>query len=72
MVAVKEEISSFARMVDKLRLMNDAELKLAYNKLFEDEIAAKWKVLMEEMNFTDVSDEMITTAFFNQRYPSIT
>ena len=71
MVAVQEEISTFAKMVDKLRLMNDAELKLAYNMLFEDEIANKWKALIEEMNFGDVSDEKITTAFFNQRYPSI-
>ena len=70
MTATQEEVSTFARMVDKLRLLNEAELKLAYIRLFEEEITAKWKVLIEEMNFGDVTDEQIATAFHNQRYLS--
>ncbi len=70
MTATQEEVSTFARMVDKLRKMDEAELKLAYIKLFEDEISEKWKKLVDEINFGNVADEEITNAFTEQRYSS--
>jgi hypothetical protein len=70
MTTTQEPVSTFALMVDKLRMMDEAELKLAYIKLFKNELAAEWKELIDEMNFGDSTDEDINKTFYSQRYPS--
>jgi hypothetical protein len=70
MVAVQEEISTFARMVDKLRLMNDAELKLAYIRLFKDDLAKQWEEITSKATFSEASDSDIVAAIQEGRYPN--
>ncbi len=70
MIAVQEEVSTFARLVDKLRLMDEAELKLAYIRLFKNEIEADWKNLIEEMNFGNTTDDEIIEAFQRELHPA--
>jgi hypothetical protein len=69
MTAVQEEVSTFARMVDKLRLMNEAELKLAYIRLFKEDLAKQWETITSEATFGDSTDEDIVTAIQEARYP---
>lgn len=70
MTAVQEEVSTFARLVDKLRLMDEGELKLAYIRLFKNEIEADWKNLIEEMNFGNTTDDEIIEAFQRKLHPA--
>lgn len=70
MPEIREDVSTFARMVDKLRLMNEAELKLAYIRLFKNEIETDWKVLCEQMNFGDATDEEIIAAMQRKLHPT--
>jgi hypothetical protein len=62
-----EKISTFALMVDKLRQLNEAELKLAYIKLFKEEIKKDWKELVDEMELTSATEEEISDAFYKMR-----
>jgi hypothetical protein len=65
-----EKVSTFALIVDKLRKLDEAELKLAYIRLFKEDILTEWKALTENMDLMEVSEDEITEAFFKQRYPS--
>ncbi len=69
MTAVQEEVSTFARMVDKLRLMNEAELKLAYIRLFKDDLAKQWEAIASKATFGDTTDEEIVATIQERRYP---
>ena len=62
-----EKISTFALMVDKLRQLNEAELKLAYIQLFKEEIKKDWKELVDEMELTTATEEEISDAFYKMR-----
>ncbi len=68
MTTTQEPVSTFALMVDKLRLMNEAELKLAYINLFENDLTQKWENLIEELDFKNISDDDIEKAINQQRY----
>lgn len=72
MIIQDKEVSTFALMVDKLRKMDEAELKLAYIRLFKEDILEQWKVLTEEMKLMEVPEDEITEAFLKQRYPANT
>jgi hypothetical protein len=67
MTITKESVSTFALMVDKLRLLSEAELKLAYISLFENDLTAKWKNLIEEMDLQNISDDEIRNTLNLQR-----
>lgn len=67
MVAEEKGVSTFALIVDKLRMMDEAELKLAYIRLFEKELIQKWEELTAEANFADATDEEIIAAIQKKR-----
>lgn len=67
MVAEEKNVSTFALIVDKLRLMNEAELKLAYIKLFRAELEKEWEEITKDADFGDVTDEEIVAAIQNNR-----
>ncbi len=63
----EEQVSTFARIVDKLRLMDEAELKHAYLRLFQDEIEKEWMDITKDMDFGDTTDEDIVKAIQENR-----
>ena len=68
MITSQETVSTFALMVDKLRMMDEAELKLAYIKLFKNELAKEWEAITSQANFEDVTDKEIVAAIQKKRY----
>lgn len=48
----RQEPSVFALIVDKLRYMDEAELKLAYVKLFRKELEEEWKDITKEADLS--------------------
>ena len=64
----KQEPSVFALIVDKLRYMDEAELKLAYVKLFRKELEEEWKNITSEADFSKVTDKDIQDAIRKERY----
>mgnify|MGYP006948853757 FL=1 len=64
----KQEPSVFALIVDKLRYMDEAELKLAYVKLFREELEEEWRNITNEADFSTVSDSDIRDAIQKERY----
>ena len=68
MIGTQENVSTFARIVDKLRTMDEAELKLAYLRLFKSDLAKEWENITSEMDFSNVSDEEIVAAIQKTRY----
>lgn len=66
--AARQEPSVFALIVDKLRYMDEAELKLAYVKLFRKELEAEWKDITKEADFSKVTDKEIQDAIQKERY----
>ena len=68
MLTTQENVSTFARMVDKLRTVDEAELKLAYILLFKNDLAKEWESITSEMDFSKISDEEIVAAIQKTRY----
>jgi hypothetical protein len=68
MIAIPEETSTFGKMVDKLRLMDEAELKPAYIRLFKEDLANKWQDVSSEANFNDTTEEEIIKVIQEARY----
>jgi len=66
--AARQEPSVFALIVDKLRYMDEAELKLAYIKLFRKELEEEWKNITKEADFSKVTDKEIQDAIQKERY----
>jgi hypothetical protein len=66
--ASRQEPSVFALIVDKLRYMDEAELKLAYVKLFRKELEEEWKDITKEADFSKVTDKEIQDAIQKERY----
>lgn len=64
----KQEPSVFALIVDKLRYMDEAELKLAYVKLFRKELEEEWKNITSETDLSKVTDTEIQDAIQKERY----
>ena len=66
--AARQEPSVFALIVDKLRYMDEAELKLAYIKLFRKELEEEWKNITKQADFSKVTDKEIQDAIQKERY----
>lgn len=64
----KQAPSLFALIVDKLRYMDEAELKLAYIKLFRKELEEEWKDITAGADFSKVTDKEIEEAIQKERY----
>ncbi len=70
MTATEEQVSTFAKIVDKLRDKSEEDLKLLYLKFFRDDLIKKWENLTSEMNFGDTTDEDMVKAIQKKRYPA--
>ena len=68
MVTMDEKVSTFALIVDKLRGMSEAELKLLYIKLFKEELIKDWEEVTSQADFRDVTDEEIVEVIQRNRY----
>ena len=68
METINQQPSTFARIVDKLRFMDEAELKLAYMKLFKKEIEEEWARITSDADFGDTTDDEIVAAIQRKRY----
>ncbi|HRO46183.1 hypothetical protein [Agriterribacter sp.] len=66
--AARQEPSVFALIVDKLRYMDEVELKLAYIKLFRKELEEEWKSVTAEADFSTVTDKEIVAAIQREHY----
>jgi len=67
-MTAQEPVSTFARIVDKLRVMDEDELEHAYLKLFQQGLEDEWEEITGELNFGDATDEDIVTAIQKNRY----
>ena len=63
-----EQVSTFAKIVDKLRVMNDDELNNAYLKLFKEDLEEEWDVITKDLTFGDATDDDIVSAIQKNRY----
>jgi hypothetical protein len=68
MIKQQDDVSDFARIVDKLRLMDDKELRQVYLNLFKNELVKEWEDITRDMNFGDATDEDIVKAIEKKRY----
>jgi len=66
--AQEPPISTFAKMVDKLRNKNDDELKMLYTKLFSNELIDEWKNITADTDFNNVNEDEIVKAIQKNRY----
>jgi hypothetical protein len=61
-------ISTFAKMVDKLRNKSEDELKVLYIKLFSNELIDEWKNITADTDFNNVNEDEIVKAIQKNRY----
>ena len=61
---------TFTQIVEKLQTLSEAELKLAYVRLFKDDLNNQWKKLSEQSSLNEVSEKEIDAAFLKSRYPN--
>lgn len=65
---MKQLPSVFALIVDKLRCMDEAGLKLVYVKLFRKELEEEWKNITSKGDFSKVTDKDIRDAIQKEHY----
>jgi hypothetical protein len=63
-----EKVSTFALIVDKLRKLDEAELKLAYIRFFKEDLVKEWEEITSRLNFGDITDEEIVERMERMRY----
>jgi hypothetical protein len=68
MTTTQQPVSTFAMIVDKLRTMDEAQLKLEYIRLLERDLTKEWENITSEASFGDASDEDIVAAIQKKRY----
>jgi len=61
---------TYLKIVEKLQTLSEAELKLAYTRLFQDDLNRQWQILSEGSNLNQVEEEEIDAAFLKSRYPN--
>lgn len=64
----EQPISTFAKMVDKLRSKSEDELKMLYIKLFSSELIDEWKNITGDIDFNNTNEEEIIKAIQKNRY----
>ena len=64
----EQPISTFAKMIDKLRNKSEDELKMLYIKLFSTELIDEWKNITEDADFGNVDEREIVKAIQKIRY----
>lgn len=64
----EQPISTFAKMVDKLRTKSEDELKMLYIKLFSSELIDEWKDITADIDSDNMNEEEIITAIQRNRY----
>jgi len=65
---VQQQASTFALIIDKLRLMEEGELKNAYVKLFQEDLEKEWENITKDLDFGNAGDEDIIRAVQKKRY----
>jgi len=71
MASTQENVSDFARIVDKPRLMDEKELKQVYINLFQNDLEKEWTDITQNMNFGTATDEEIAKAIEKVRYSNM-
>ena len=64
----EQPISTFAKMVDKLRTKSEDELKMLYIKLFSNELIEEWNNITSDNDFNNTNEEVIIKAIQKNRY----
>ena len=64
----ESSVSTFAKMVDKLRNKSEEELKMLYNKFFSNELIDEWKNITHNADFNGSNDDEITKSVQKNRY----
>ena len=57
------------KMINKLSVLNEAELRLAYMKLFQEELNYEWQKLSDSSNLANISEKEIDEAILKMRHP---
>lgn len=65
---MQEPVSTFARIVDKLRVMDEVELKNAYLKLFQSDLEKEWEEITKDLEFGEITDDELVTTLNKRRY----
>jgi len=68
MISIPENISAFALLVDKMRSMNESDLRLMYVRLVKEELEKEWAQTTSEADFQNVTDEEIVAVIQKKRY----
>ena len=55
----ESSVSTFAKMVDKLRNKSEEELKMLYTKFFSNELIDEWKNIAHNADFNGSNDDEI-------------
>ncbi len=61
---------TYLKIVEKLQTLTESELKLAYTRLFQDDLNRQWQMLSEGSSLNQVAEEDIDAAFLKSRYPN--
>ena len=69
MVPVADNSSTLEKIVEKLRTMDEGELKLEYIRLFKDDLNRDWGSLTTGSDIEDITDEEIVAIIQKKRYP---
>lgn len=64
----ESSVSTFAKMVDKLRNKSEEELKMLYAKFFSKELIDEWKNITHNTDFNGSNDDEIIKAIQKNRY----
>ena len=65
-----KESSTFTQIVERLQTLSEAELKLAYVRLFQDDLNKQWQKLSESSSLKQIDEAEIDAAFLKSRYPN--
>ncbi|MEO8854824.1 MAG: hypothetical protein ABI359_13660 [Ginsengibacter sp.] len=64
----ESSVSTFAKMVDKLRNKSEEELKMLYTKFFSNELIDEWKNITHNADFNGSNDDEIIKAVQKNRF----
>ncbi|MBO9595471.1 MAG: hypothetical protein J7599_21390 [Niabella sp.] len=67
-MAMVQQTSTFAEMVDKLRFKSEEELKQLYLIFFQEELENEWKTITKDVDMEGVSEEVIVATIMANRY----
>lgn len=66
--AQQPSLSTFAKIVDRLRNKSEEELKMLYIKFFSNELIDEWKNITQAADFKNANEAEIIKAIQKNRY----